>query len=613
MAVIDSLVVLLKLDPSQFTAGQKQALADLNRFTDQMGSAFDKTAEKQKKSSSEEVRQQKDRLAQNKQVAESYKFITDKVIGWATALVSTAAIVDFAKNTAQMDAGLGRFAERLDLNKDQLALWVGVLNNVTGDTATSVKSIQQSADALNNVRFAISVGDVGKAGVIQALGLSQADLQDPLAALDKIHQHIVAMHMSARTATPLLRQLGIDDQTITVLERGNTEYDQWMASAKRAVPATREQMDAAEGATRAMGELNGAITRLANNIEEKLLPAFTDIVQGASNMAEQTDGPIQHLEGEVGGLLGAFAKLGQSTTGDGSLNIFGRGAMAIFGGVHLALMVLGTLIYGLINNLTTLANVAAALGSGDLKGASAALRAGSAKTAADNANYGQQISDYAGRLWQTVTTGRIPGAAAPGGGGAAPAAAGAPAGTPIAGGHMGNFGAQAAAFFKQHGASAAVAQGIGAGVTAEGGGLGMAANGAFGIGQWRGDRRRALFKFAGSNHPSLQQQLDFMLSELNGSEAPAGRAIFGAGSAAGAARAYISRFMRPGAGTQGDYNRAGKALGQSLGSAGPDGGGGGDHSVHIGQIVVNTKATDAKGIAKDLPGELTAQASRGLF
>jgi hypothetical protein len=619
--VIDSLVVLLKLDPSQFTEGQKQAAQDLGKFTDQMGAAFNKQAEGQKRHSADEIRQNKDRLVQNKQVAESYKFITDKVIGWATALISAGAIVDFAKNTAQMDNSLGRFAERLDLNKDQLALWVSMLNNVTGSTATSVKSVQQSADALNSVRFAISIGDVSKQGIIQALGLSQADLQDPLQSLEKIHQHINAMHMSSRTATPLLRQLGIDDQTISVLERGSNEYDNWMESAKRSVPATREQMDAAEDATRAMGEFDAAITGLVNDIEGKLLPSFTHVVTGAAAMAEQTQGPMQHIESEVEGLIGAFARLGQSTKGDGSLNLFGRAAIAIFGGIHVALMSLGALIYGVINNLTTLANAAGAAASGDWSGAGAALAAGAAKQKSDGAGYAAQIKDYETRLWSVITTGQMPGSpgAAPapaggqGGGGAGGGGSG--PGTPVGGaGKMGNFGAQAAAFFQSHGASAAVAQGIGAGVTAEGGGLGMAADGAFGIGQWRGDRRRALFRFAGSSHPTLQQQLDFMLSELSGSEGAAGKAIFGAGSAAGAARAYIARYMRPGAGTQGDFNRAGRVLGQNLGSAGGAGGaGGGDHSVHIGQLVVNTKATDAKGIAADLPAALTAQASRGLF
>jgi hypothetical protein len=606
--VIDSLVVLLKLDPSQFTEGQKQAAADLGKFTDQMGAAFNKQAERQKNHSNDELRQNKDRLAQNKQVAESYKFITDKVIGWATALVSTAAIVDFAKNTAQMDNSLGRFAERLDLNKDQLALWVAMLNNVTGKTSESVKSVQTSAYALNSVRFAISIGDVSKAGVIQALGLSQADLQDPLQALDKIHKNLAAMHMSARTATPLLGQLGIDDRTISVLERGSTEYDNWMDAARRAVPANREQMDAAEDATRAMGEFDGAITRLVNDIEGKLLPSFTDVIKGASAMAEQSAGPMQHVESEVGGMLDAFAKLGQSTKGDGSLNAFGRAAVLIFGTVHIALMGLGAVIFAVINDLTTLAQAAAAAASGDFRGAADAMAAGGAKNKADQAGYQQQIDDYQNRLRTTLETGMVPGG---GGAGGAPAPAG-PGGQVAGRSPMGNFGAQAQAFMQAHGASADVARGIGAGVTAEGGGLGMAADGAFGIGQWRGDRRRALFKFAGSNHPTLQQQLDFMLSEMTGSEGAAGLAIRNSGSPAAAARAYISRYMRPGAGTQGDYNRASRVLGQSLGDAGDQGGGGG-RSVTIGTLNVQTKATDAKGIAKDLPAELNAQAARGLF
>ena len=99
------------------------------------------------------------------------------------------------------------------------------------------------------------------------------------------------------------------------------------------------------------------------------------------------------------------------------------------------------------------------------------------------------------------------------------------------------------AYLQAHGLSAASAQGAGAGVFAEGGGLGFSANGAFGIGQWRGDRLRRLFATYGRN-PTLDQQMAFLLSELRGGD-PGGASVIGASSAAAALWAYASRFMRP--------------------------------------------------------------------
>jgi len=611
--VIDSLLVLLKLDPSEFTDGQKEAAASLGKFTDQAGAAFEKLNARQKRAADDEDRRGKDRLKQNKETADSYKKITEGVLGWATALISAGAIVDFAKNTAQMDAGLGRFAERLDLNKDQLALWVGMLNNVTGSTQASAKSVQQSADALNQVRFSYMIGDTSKTGVVQALGLSMADLQDPLAALDKIHKHIVAMHMSSRTATPLLRQLGIDDATISVLERGSKEYDDWMDSAKRSVPATKDQMQAAEDNQRAMGELDGALTRLANDIEGSVLPALTHLTQGAANAAEQSQGSFQRIEDDIGGMLGAFAKLGQSTSGDGSLNIFGRGAIAIFGTVHMGLMYLGAAIEQLINGLGGLARIAAAAASGDWKGVASAWQGVLDSFHATNVDVQAKVGDYWHRLVGVVTTGRMPGqgpapAAAPaggGGGGAAPAGGGSRA-------PAGSLAAQAEAAALAAGVSPTVAHGIAAAVSAEGAKSATQRDEydsrgryAYGLFQFRGAEQKALFAKYGQN-ANLAQQIEFFLSR-------SGAAHWG-GSAQDIAYRTISDYLRPGRGAQGDRNRADAFLGtrsRRVELAGA-GGEGGVTIGSIGTLQVVTQAKDARGMARDLAPELVAQTSRGL-
>lgn len=108
------------------------------------------------------------------------------------------------------------------------------------------------------------------------------------------------------------------------------------------------------------------------------------------------------------------------------------------------------------------------------------------------------------------------------------------------------------------------ALGSAAGIIGEGGGLGMADNGAFGIGQWRGGRQQALFKKYGKN-ASLSQQLDFLASELKGGDAH-GKDVLTAKSIAEALWAYADKFMRPdrpGMGhdnAKGDFRRGSQQL-----------------------------------------------------
>ena len=120
-------------------------------------------------------------------------------------------------------------------------------------------------------------------------------------------------------------------------------------------------------------------------------------------------------------------------------------------------------------------------------------------------------------------------------------------------------------FFEANGFNRTQAAGITAGVYAEtahdpkafngtGGG-----QGAFGLGQWRGARLANLRKRYGQ-HPTVEQQLQFMLWELThdekeGGEASGGRAIRSATTSSAALAAYIRQYMRPGNGTIGDLQR----------------------------------------------------------
>lgn len=120
-----------------------------------------------------------------------------------------------------------------------------------------------------------------------------------------------------------------------------------------------------------------------------------------------------------------------------------------------------------------------------------------------------------------------------------------------------NVAAKIQQFFQAHGFTSQQARGVAAGAYAEGGLTGRSnpTSGAFGIGQWLGARKAALFKRYGPN-PSIDQQIEFLFSEMvGGGEGAAGAAIRGQSTAAGALSAYINKNMRPGDGTSGDLQR----------------------------------------------------------
>jgi hypothetical protein len=153
------------------------------------------------------------------------------------------------------------------------------------------------------------------------------------------------------------------------------------------------------------------------------------------------------------------------------------------------------------------------------------------------------------------------------------------------------------------------ARGIWAGIGAESRWDPNAVNptsGAYGLGQWLGARKKGLFAKYGKA-PSAAQQLEYLMSEIDGGDS-GGSSVRGSNSASSALYNYVVKFMRPGDGAAGDLRRGSAILGTPRTYA-PSGGGGGGNSTTIGTIVINTAATNADGIAKDLPTKLR---ERGL-
>lgn len=172
-----------------------------------------------------------------------------------------------------------------------------------------------------------------------------------------------------------------------------------------------------------------------------------------------------------------------------------------------------------------------------------------------------------------------------------------PAPNPSAFGSSTNAG-RIMAGLRARGLTEAQARGVAAGIMAESGGNPNIANktsGAFGYGQWLGDRLQRLRDRFGAA-PTPDQQLDFIVSELHGGD-PGGAAVLAQPDEASVMRAYIEKFMRPKAGaeTEGDLHRGMAALGRQ-GEGAPDLGEGGGATV---DPIARANALAAQELALD--------------
>lgn len=99
------------------------------------------------------------------------------------------------------------------------------------------------------------------------------------------------------------------------------------------------------------------------------------------------------------------------------------------------------------------------------------------------------------------------------------------------------------------------ASGVAGNLYVESAGFNLSAEGdngtSFGLAQWHNERKEALFKRAGTRTPTLEQQLDYLVYELNNTEKGALNALKQATSVKDSAYVFAKKFERPATGSDG--------------------------------------------------------------
>jgi hypothetical protein len=390
-----------------------------------------------------------------------------------------------------------------------------------------------ASGALQRIATAIQsyklTGTTGMDADLRGLGITNSDImsKDPSEILLKMAA--AGERLGKPEFAARLQRIGIPQSTIYLLEKGRGSLEDLLKTTEDHANITDRDVKAAQA-------FEAAMAALSTTIGGQVLPVLTPLVEGLNDLLTNADGATAKMLG-----------LGQSV--------------------------------GMVGRKWTLfmAEIKAAK-DGDWSRFWSLIK--------------QDWTDTTG----TTRNGMTPGGNA---GGALIAPIRIAGGTGARGGGGGGGGAPVANsadsyiqnYLRRSGFTAEQSRGILAGIRAEGGSLGMAANGAFGIGQWRGDRQRNLMRQYG-RAPSLEQQMAFMVGELRGGDR-GGPVVGRQATADHTLLAYITQFMRPGPGTMGDIRRGRQYLGSH--------GGGG---TTIGTINIHTKATDARGIAGSMRGEL---------
>jgi len=268
--VIDSLVVLLNLDPKGFTDGQKEAVKSL------------------KKTEGEATKTAKNMQAEGKKAGEFFSGIKTQVLALGAAFLGTAAITSFANHITASDAALGRLATNVGMSTEDLSAWEGAAVRAGGSAAAMDATLKGMTAQMQEFR------SKGTLSPEMQFSLAQSGI-DPNKYLAATTTNVERLAMAAKAfkgmdaprAQMLGKGLGFDEGTINLLLKGDDAVAALVARQKELNAVSKADTDAAIARENAYGDLTDTFQGLGRTILTDVSPAIVSLLGEFQKWAQE--------------------------------------------------------------------------------------------------------------------------------------------------------------------------------------------------------------------------------------------------------------------------------------------------------------------------------------
>ena len=606
MNIIDALFITLSLDTRDYEKKQKAVENSLKKFGE--------TSDKQTKLIAESA----------KKAANTFSALKIEVLGAIAAYGLGDGIKGFIESNVTGNAELGRLSRNLRMSASDLKAWGYVAQSVGGNADDATKAFQSVAQGIADAKLH------GSSPLILAsnrygVGISGNDTAEQ--AMLKINRAVFAkaQRYGAQQAMAIAGELGVGNYHMQQLLLMRPDKVQQLLAHYRKKTGNVDTKDAIA--------FQGTLTDIRADIGNLRDDLFAKMAPAMEVFAKKFETFLDKITPKLEALVERFGKWLESIDWNKVINgveVFIEKLQQLvqtLGGVKGILIEIAAIkafswMAGVAGYVIQLRALAKAIGAARLA-AAAAGASGTAASAAEGA-VAARAGGFLATLFGAGTASVLAGAGAlvysKGTGGkrradgtyedevsSAQLAATAKAARAMEAKHR----AQAMAYLTAQGWTSQQATGIVANLTAESGlrtnAVGDSGN-AYGIAQWHKDRQRAFEKFTGRpiQGSSLEQQLAFVNHELRTSEKRAGDWLKRAGDAYSAGFLMSSMYERPAGGQAEAERRARMAqmMSNAYVGARPETAqtkpSTTTNTVTINGMTVNTKATDADGVAKGM-------------
>lgn len=620
--VIESLIVTLGLDATNFRRGTADATRARNTLGDTNRRQDAETSAREKKLAAEQAKRGKEAEARAKAMADGFRKVRNEALSLFALFTAGVGIKNFIANTVESAVQLGYLSQNLKMSVEQLQAYGRAAERMGGSSEGMFAQLKESADTLAQLNSGFGVSDSLK--WFFNLGGAKEDLQDGntyLLARAKIISEMFKTDPSK--AALFAKQMGISEGMFDVIKQGPAAFEAMAAAQMKNSVITEEDTKKAVILKEKYLNFTQALTSTTTKIVVALIPALTQAMTWLTKLADKITENREEIAKWINNfiskalpLLERFGKWLADLDWDAASNrlvALGDAIIKIAEALGVAVDLMQQLLgmkspeskgvvnlggFGRIGQASDLAKQDA----DDLRnGVKPGSRGKDITTDAYDMKIAKILSFFGSDIAKQYMKERA----------AKDAAA-----------KIGdsNQGASVVSKLMAMGWTKEQAAGIAGSLQQESGlnpNITNPQSGAYGIGQWLAPRRADFKAWAGKDihGSSLDDQLAFQQYELTqGKERPAGAKLRAAKTAADAARIHSESYERPGAAEANIPQRQAYArdiLSQiGAGSSAQRGNSSTSTStsdVKIGTVNVQTQATDAKGIAASMAGALRGQ------
>lgn len=320
--IIDALVVTLGLDPSNFNKGRAQVGKGLKQTSD------------------EAARTAKEMEARGKQAAEFFAKTKREALSLIAILTAGKGLKSFMQDALQTGTQLRNLGGNLRMSASELKAWEKTFERAGGTAADATGLFQRAADEIGRFKTGQGIGET-----LQALMMSGGNINEAVKGPREMVLEIARALQRLNEINPELAraravQMGLSDAQFSILKQGPAAIEAQVSAQRRLLQLTDAQIQKLAELNAKWADFKTTLEGIANTVLVSALPYLNQLLDLMARHPNVTAAAAGFLAAAaaikvLGGALGILGG-GMAAGGVAVLGRLGLAGAAAYGGLQAA-------------------------------------------------------------------------------------------------------------------------------------------------------------------------------------------------------------------------------------------------------------------------------------